>query len=152
MKFTTSVEYAIHGLLYLATMPPGQTVLVTEVAQAIGVPESYLRKVFQQLSRRGVLASQRGARGGFRLARDAESITLKDVVEAVDGSLPVYSCLRTARSCGLATPCAVQRAFDNAQQKMADVLDDTSIEDVLGDIPRKETAGWLARPTRTASA
>ena len=152
MKFPASVDYAIHGLLYLAMKPPGRTVLVTEVAQAIGVPGTYLRKVFQQLARRGLLASQRGARGGFKLAREAATITLKDVAEAVDGSLAAYSCLRMTRGCGLGTPCRVQRAFDNAQQKMAEVLDETSIHDVLSGIPRDETAGWLTPPAREVTA
>ncbi|MFW6181285.1 MAG: RrF2 family transcriptional regulator, partial [Spirochaetota bacterium] len=91
MRFSTGLEYAIHGLVYLATVPPGKAVLISEVASAIGVSETYLRKVFQQLSRSGILHSQRGVGGGFWLAREPGEITLKDVVDAIDGSLPVYT-------------------------------------------------------------
>ncbi len=144
MKFSTSIEYAIHGLAYLARFPADRSVLVSNVAKAIRVPETYLRKVFLQLSRGGILTSQRGARGGFRLSRPAEQINLKHVVEVVDGSLPVYSCLSVVRDCRLQSPCPVHKVFEEARLKMAEVLESTSIKDLVGDITqRRPSASWL---------
>lgn len=144
MRFSTSIEYAIHGLIYLANSPKGTSVMITNVARATKVPEAYLRKVFQQLTRGGILLSKRGMNGGFYLDRDPREITLKDIVEAIDGSLPIYSCLRTTRRCGLATPCPVHEAFEQARLRMAEVLEATSVKDLLEDISRKtSTASWL---------
>ena len=144
MKFSTSIEYAIHGLIYLAKAPAGRPVLTSEIGRATSVPEAYLHKVFQQLGRSGLVTSQRGARGGFRLSRDSNQITLKDVVESIDGSLPIYTCLRELRGCSLGLPCPVQSAFEEARQRMAEVLEATSISDLLVDIGRQEpVVQWL---------
>jgi len=144
MKFSTSIEYAIHGLIYLAKAPAGTPVLTSEIGKATSVPEAYLRKVFQQLGRSGMVTSQRGARGGFRLARDPGQITLRDVVESIDGSLPMYTCLKDLRGCTLGLPCPVQSAFEEARQRMAEVLEATSIKDLLVDITRQEpVVEWL---------
>ena len=144
MKFSASIEYAIHGLIYLARTTPGSLVLIKNIGDATKVPEAYLRKVFQQLARSGIVFSQRGARGGFRLAGDPGQITLKDIVESIDGSLPVYTCLNELRGCSLSRPCPVHAAFEDAQARMAEVLEATSIKDLLVDITRQEpVAEWL---------
>ena len=144
MKFSSSIEYAIHGLLYLSGAPDGKATQIAHVAKAIKVPEGYLRKVFQQLGRAGILGSQRGARGGFYLSRGPENITAKDVVEAIDGSLPSYDCLRNRRSCGVALDCPVKQAFMNASQKMAEVLDATTIKGLRDDLRQnRHEAAWM---------
>ena len=148
MKFSTSVEYAIHGLMYLSKAPVGApvggTVLIADIARATKIPEAYLRKIFHQLSRGGIVTSQRGARGGFSLAKPPEHITLKDVVEAIDGSLPVYSCLRLQRKCTLDGNCPVKEVFGEARRKMGEVLDAKSIKDVVKEIAKHQRkAVWL---------
>jgi Rrf2 family protein len=145
MKFSNSIEYAIHGLIFLSTVPAGTATQITDVAKAIKVPEAYLRKVFQELTRRGILSSQRGVRGGFYLSGDPENISLKDVVEAIDGSLPMYGCLRDRRSCSITLECPVKEAFEEARQKMAEVLDATSIKGLREDLKKhRQEAAWLA--------
>jgi Rrf2 family protein len=142
MQFSTGIEYAIHGLVYLTANRSDSAVLVGDIAKAIKVPESYLRKVFQVLVRAGLVSSQRGARGGFVLARDPSRITLKHVVEGMDGSLPLYTCMKVRRKCSALEPCPVSAAFEQAQQKMAEVLDATNLETLAAGISRK-TASWL---------
>ena len=143
MQFSASIEYAIHGLVYLAVNATGSAVLVADVARAIKVPDSYLRKVFQLLSRGGLVTSLRGARGGFLLAREPSRITLKDVVEAIDGSLPLYSCMKGKRRCAARDACPVSDAFDEARRKMAEVLEATTLEKLARGISRR-AASWLA--------
>lgn len=142
MQFSTSIEYAIHGLVHLAVMKPASAVLVRDIARAIRVPESYLRKVFQVLVRAGLVASRRGAKGGFFLARDPGELTLRNVVEAIDGTLPFYSCQKTARGCSSVPLCPVSEAFEAARQKMGEVLEATSIKDLAQGIA-KRSASWL---------
>ncbi|MGA2613413.1 MAG: Rrf2 family transcriptional regulator [Spirochaetia bacterium] len=141
MQFGTSIEYAIHGLVFMAG-GASATVLVGDIAKGIKVPESYLRKVLQLLARAGLVASHRGAKGGFSLARDASRITLRDVVEAVDGSLPTWCCVKEKKRCS-ETPCPVSAAFETAREKMAESLAQTSIGDLVPRIARRAD-GWLA--------
>ena len=142
MQFSASIEYAIHGLVYLAVKRSEAATLVGDIADAIKVPESYLRKVFQLLARGGLVSSQRGARGGFTLARMPESITLKDVVEAIDGSLPLYSCMKERRKCACLEECPVSAVFAEARQKMAEVLDAATLESLARSLSHRP-AGWL---------
>jgi len=134
MQFSTSMEYAIHGLVYMAKTGGEKAVLLSDIAEAIKVPESYLRKVFQQLVKSRIVQSQRGAQGGYYLGRNAADITLKEVVEAIEGSLPLYTCLNTKRHCGLALDCLVRKAFDEAREKMGEVLSKTSVQDIAAHI------------------
>lgn len=143
MKFSSSIEYAIHSLVYLSCRTGESPTLVADVAKAINVSEAYLRKVFQLLSRSSIVTSQRGAKGGFYVSRPAEEITLKDVVEAIDGSLPSYNCLKQQRRCLRTFECAVQREFTKAQEKMAEILDATSIASLAAELSAEEAATWL---------
>ena len=144
MRFSVSLEYALHGLMYLALPRKSRMVLIGVISRAIGVPESYLRKVFQQLVRHKIVASQRGARGGFYLARTPEEITLKDVVEAIDGSCPAYSCLGLERVCRVSEKCPVHEVFEEAKKKMEETLDNTSLRDITQKLEsNREKAAWL---------
>ena len=141
MQFGTSIEYAVHALVFMADRPPGP-VFVGDVAKATKAPESYLRKVFQLLSRAGLVASHRGVKGGFSLAQDARQITLRDVVESIDGSLPTWCCVKERKRCS-ETPCPVSAAFEEARRKMAESLAQTSIGDLASRVSRLPD-GWLA--------
>ena len=90
MKFSQSIQYAMHELSYLVKKTENKSVLIKDIAEAILVPEGYLRKVFQLLARNGLVRSQRGATGGFCLAKRPDEISFKNVVEAVDGSVPLF--------------------------------------------------------------
>ncbi len=144
MQFSISIEYAIHGLIYLARARPDRTVLLADIASAIKVPKEYMRKIFQMLTRGGLVAGRRGAGGGYRLARPAGELTLRQVVEAVEGSLPLYGCLHMRRHCEMALSCPVQKAFDAARQKMAEALQDTTIADLTKEIvENRREHSWL---------
>ena len=144
MQFSMSIEYAIHGLVYLARAPEGKAVLLGDIASSIKVPKEYTRKIFQQLTKKRLITARRGAGGGYRLARPAAEISLLDVVEAIEGSLPVYSCLRLHRHCGISPNCPVQRAFEEAREKMAEVLQATSILVLSKEIAEnRQEHSWL---------
>jgi Rrf2 family protein len=85
MKLTRASSYALQALVYLAREGDGRPVASHAVAQARGIPERFLLKVLKPLVDARVLLSIRGPNGGYRLARPAKSITLLEVVEAVDG-------------------------------------------------------------------
>jgi Rrf2 family iron-sulfur cluster assembly transcriptional regulator len=144
MQFSLSIEYAIHGLIYLARAKGGNTVLLTDIAAAVKVPREYMRKVFQILTRSRLVAGRRGAGGGYRLARSAEEITLRDIVEAMEGSLPVYGCLHVRRHCEIALSCPVQRTFEAARRKMAEVLQGATLDSLAREVAEnRREHSWL---------
>ncbi len=131
MRLTRGSDYAMRGMIYLAKQPRGQICLVSDVAQAQGVPESYLAKIFQDLSRSGLVVSHRGAKGGFALARDPDRITLRQVIEAVEGPIALSPCLDERVGCELSEVCEVHLVLAEAQAKLLRVLDGAALQDVL---------------------
>jgi Rrf2 family protein len=85
MKFTAATRYAVQALAHMAVLKANPIVVSRIVAQTCGLPEKYLLKVLKPLTTAGLLHSLKGPNGGYRLARPAKSITLLEIVEAVDG-------------------------------------------------------------------
>ncbi|HYH78727.1 MAG TPA: Rrf2 family transcriptional regulator [Longimicrobium sp.] len=125
-------EHAIRAVLYLAQQAPGEPVPADRIAQALGAPANYLGKTLRQLARRGLLASTRGAAGGFRLLRRPGEIALADVVEAVsDGPRPRATCLLGNRPCLAARPCAAHARWSTVQDDLWSPLRRTTLADLL---------------------
>lgn len=86
MEISARSDYGIRALAELTAVGGGPRT-VTELAAAQDIPPRFLQNILLQLRRRGLVQSQRGTEGGYRLARDADSITLADVMRALEGPL-----------------------------------------------------------------
>ncbi|WP_248962526.1 RrF2 family transcriptional regulator [Sphaerisporangium perillae] len=86
------VEWALHSCLNLTWAEPGEAVTAARLAAFYGLPTAYMNKQLQALTRAGILSSISGPRGGFRLARRPEDITLLDVVTAIEGAEEAFRC------------------------------------------------------------
>src|SRR5512141_1844227 len=93
MELTRKGEYAIRGIIYLARLPQGKVALISEIAEATEVPPTFLAKIFQSFAKLGLVNSYRGTGGGFTLGRHPSRITLREVVEAVEGPIIPNRCL-----------------------------------------------------------
>jgi Rrf2 family protein len=91
MRMSTGVEWAVHSCLNL-TWLPGQSVPAAKLAAFYDLPAAYLNKQLQALARAGIVISTPGPRGGFQLARSPESISLLDVVVAIEGPDEAFRC------------------------------------------------------------
>jgi Rrf2 family protein len=87
MKHTAAARYALRALAHLATLEGNAQVVSQDIAQICGTPAKFLLKVLKLLATAGLLYSLKGPGGGYRLARPAKSVTLLEVVEAVDGPI-----------------------------------------------------------------
>jgi Rrf2 family protein len=92
MRITTQAEYGLLCVLHLARRSDGVAVPVREVAELEGLPGHYCEKIFQQLRQAGLVESVRGAAGGFRLAREPEMISVKQVIDATEGRTFELNC------------------------------------------------------------
>jgi len=122
----------------------GKVCLVSEVAEAQSVPESYLAKIFQDLSRSGLVVSHRGAKGGFVLAREPNKITLRQVIEAVEGPIALSPCLDERVGCELSAMCEMHLTLAEAQARLFDVLDGSTLQDII--------ESWRERPAHSPRA
>lgn len=87
MRISARADYAVRAAVELAAAEPGRHLTSDALATAQGIPHRFLEVILQDLRRDGVVASQRGARGGHRLARPPAEVSVADVVRAVDGPL-----------------------------------------------------------------
>lgn len=148
MQFSVSCEYAIHGLLFLAMRPQNEVVLVTDIARAQNLPESYLAKVFQLLAKAGLLRSFRGARGGYMLALPSEQITLKDIALAIEGNTPLFSPLSNKRECLLDSDCLIREAFSRAEKSLYHELEKVTLAEMTQRARKsKNRMKWLQNAT-----
>ena len=118
-----SSRYAILGLVHLASSKNGERVLAEDAAKSLSLPRSYLAKLFQRLAHKGLLASQRGPRGGYSLARAPERITLAEVIEATQEPRPgERECLLEPRRCTGTGVCAMHEHVLASERHMMDGL------------------------------
>lgn len=92
MRMSEGVEWALHSCLNLTWVESGRAVPAIKLAAFYELPAAYLNKQLQALTRAGILTSTSGPRGGFRLAREPEAITLLDVVTAIEGPDEAFRC------------------------------------------------------------
>jgi Rrf2 family transcriptional regulator, iron-sulfur cluster assembly transcription factor len=130
MRLTRGADYGARGIIYLARQPMNAVVLVGEIASAEELSESYLAKIFQDLAKEGLVRSHRGAKGGFSLARPPESITLRQVIEAIEGPIAINRCLAPWEGCERSDTCPVYPVLARAQEQLLAVLDGATLRDL----------------------
>jgi Rrf2 family iron-sulfur cluster assembly transcriptional regulator len=130
MELTRKGEYAIRGIIYLAQQPPGKISLISEIAEAADVPQTFLAKIFQGFAKIGIVNSYRGTGGGFTLGRSPESITLREVVEAVEGPIVPNRCLMGVGYCDRGENCNVHPVWRKVQSQVVQILDSVTVEEM----------------------
>lgn len=157
MKLSDGVEWGVHVCTLLAVLPQDSALPAARLAEYHGVPSAYLAKHLQALARAGVLETVKGPRGGYRLARPPEEITVLHVVEAIDGDEPAFRCTEIRRRGPTAVaareyrlPCGVHRVFTRADEAWRAELAATTIASlvtgVIQEAPRAavdKAARWL---------
>jgi Rrf2 family transcriptional regulator, iron-sulfur cluster assembly transcription factor len=125
-----SALYALQAALHLAQKSNGPSESAARMADRLGVPSPYLAKVLRQLSLEGILESSRGARGGYRLARPPDTLTVAEVVRAFEEVTTPETCL-LGGPCRETHPCAahLRRLEWNAARER--ILAETTLSELL---------------------
>jgi Rrf2 family transcriptional regulator, iron-sulfur cluster assembly transcription factor len=141
MQITRREEYGLKGLLFLAQQSDEKVFWVSEISRVQKIPEKFLAKIFQQLSKAGFLRSARGSKGGFSLRKAAAEITLKAVIEALEGPIAIHRCLLRKGECGEEEGCPLYDVLEEAQEGLLKVLERTTLEDLVKRIPNGKREG-----------
>ncbi len=162
MKLSEGVEWGLHCVTALAALPPGATLPTKALAEYHGLSETYLSKHLQALTNGRILESGPGPRGGYRLMRPPEEITLLEVVEAIDGHEPLFRCTEIRQQGPLALepqayrlPCAIHVAMARAEKAWRDALRSQTIADILSQYSqdvevqqRRRSEQWISEHLR----
>ena len=130
MELTRKGEYAVRGIVYLASRPADQVCLLSDIAAAVDVPPTFLAKIFQQFSKIGLVKSYRGTGGGFILGRPADRITLLEVVEAVEGPIIPNRCVIDGDDCERSAICNVHPVWVSVQLQIRDILAGVTLKEL----------------------
>ena len=118
MQITRQADYAARAVLHLARAGNNEQVSTGHVAKEQSIPPAFLPKIISQLSIAGILQTSRGARGGIKLAREPQNITLLDVIEAIDGPIQLNVCVRWEGTCLFEDNCPIQSVWCDIQKEM----------------------------------
>lgn len=133
--FSKTCEYAIRAVLFIAhkTSVDGR-VGIKEISLGIDSPESFLAKILQDLSRRGIVQSAKGPNGGFYVDGSILKRPLTDIVEAVDGNGIFVGCALGLKLCSEVNPCPLHYEFKEIRNKLYKILNTTTIGEFNGDL------------------
>ncbi|MFA1626458.1 Rrf2 family transcriptional regulator [Rhizobium mongolense] len=164
---TVSVEYGLHCLLWLVGSPEAP-VSSRDLADFQGISPSFVAKIFPKLEKAGIVRASEGVRGGYLLAKAPESISILDVVDAIEGQKPLFDCQEIRGRCAVfgnqppkwatAGVCAIHAVMLGAEKAMRDSLASQSLADVGRVVGRKaprdfsnEVRDWLDERTKSRS-
>ncbi|PGL66879.1 Rrf2 family transcriptional regulator [Bacillus sp. AFS055030] len=160
MQYSVGVEYALHCLVYLIDTPEDSPIGIKDLSFFQGVSDTYLSKIFSKLSKAGIVSSVPGVKGGFKLAKSPEEISFWDVIEAIEGSKPIFQCknikdngyLFREKGCTPSASCTINLVMLSAEEKMHDYLRNKTLswlnkelENVLPNEIREDTRNFFSK-------
>ena len=148
LRVTKLTDYASVVLSVLAARPD-EVLSATGLAEQAGLEVPTVAKVLKPLAQAGLVEAFRGVNGGYRLARDADAISLIEIVEAIEGPLGMTECSIHAGHCGIEHSCGVRANWRRINDVVADALRGVTLAEMLAPIPprtpgRKAIAATLA--------
>lgn len=152
--YGSSVEMALHCLLSLSGRPAKSSTSARDLAEFQGVSPSFVAKLFTRLQKAGLVEAAQGTAGGFRLAKPAAAITVRDVVDAVEPRKPLFQCRDIRQKCALygdAPPpwatggvCGIHAVFLDAETAMRERLAATTLQDIADATTEKIPQAFFA--------
>lgn len=130
MRLTTRGRYAVTAMLDLALQPLDQTITLAEIAARQTISVAYLEQLFSKLKRRQLVASVRGANGGYHLARPAHKITVLEIIDAVNESVDATRCDHKG-NCQNGAMCLTHDLWQDLSSHISKYLERISLADLV---------------------
>jgi Rrf2 family transcriptional regulator, cysteine metabolism repressor len=155
MLFSTRAEYGVRLMVELGRQDDGEPVALSTIAESESLPLSYLEHLVAKLRKAGLVESQRGAHGGYRLGRPAEKIDMLEVVQALEGTIAPMECFHATPegkvSCSHELDgdeaCATKFLWTRVQGGVSKALSGTTVADLVqfaGQSPRSRSKAPVA--------
>jgi FeS assembly SUF system regulator len=152
LKLNRITDYAIIVLARMAREPE-RLVTAPQLAQDSAVPLPTVAKVLKDLAREGVLRSERGVHGGYKLARAPAAITVLEIIRALEGPVSLTACVDgTEGSCDVETLCPMRGNWDRVNRAIRAALESVSLAEMAMPPPRFDPMPLGARRDDTQPA
>jgi Rrf2 family protein len=122
LKLTKKADYALMAMKHLADHAQEGSASAKDVAESFSIPLEALAKILQRLVKAGLLLSQHGTNGGYRLARPAHTISAFEVIQAIDGPLFITSCVTVRGECDQSDRCNIREPLRKVNESIEAVL------------------------------
>ena len=132
MQVSRKIDYALRAVIHLADEEAERACSVAEIAARERIPRQFLEKIVQELIHKGLVRSRRGPHGGYVLARPADQVTFKHVIEALEGPISLNVCVGEHPDCFLLGTCGMQRVWQEGQRRVLELFEKTTIASVRG--------------------
>lgn len=153
MKFTAVEEYGLRCLIQIAKNDKGNGITIPELSEMEGLSEANVAKILRILRLGGLVEAERGQSGGYRLTREPDKITLKEILYTLGGKLFDYDVCTyftgLTEICTNSTDCSVRSVWKNVQNIIDLVLEKLTLKDLLG--PEKAVDKTIAEKVETVS-
>ncbi len=130
MRISKKSRYGVRMMLELALEYGNGYIFLKDIARKQEISEKYLSQIVLVLKSRGLVVSSRGAKGGHMLSRNPAEISVKDIVEALEGDPGIVDCVRNPSICSKHSGCASARLWENLERTVSDTLSSTTLADL----------------------
>lgn len=138
MRLSTKGRYGSRLMLELALYYEKGPVLLKDIARREEISEGYLEHILPLLKAAKLVNSSRGAHGGYTLAKDPSDITLKDVVQAVEGSLSPVKCVDAPSVCHRTRECVTREVWKELGEKISETLNSITLKEMVARFKKKK--------------
>jgi FeS assembly SUF system regulator len=138
LRLSKKADYALMAMKHLAIKSDSASISAREIAEEYCIPIELMAKVLQRLVQRGLLTSHQGTRGGYQLAKPTTSISVADVIQAIDGPLTVTACSTDDEQCGQFAKCNVRDPLWRIKDRIIAALATVSLAEIAAEGPFEE--------------
>jgi Rrf2 family protein len=133
LRLSKKADYALMAMRHLALNSGAPAACAREIAEQYDIPIELMAKVLQRLVRAGLLVSTQGTRGGYTLRRPSASITVADVIQAIDGPLTVTACSSEKNTCEQYSKCSIRDPLWQIRERIAETLGTVTIAEMAAE-------------------
>ena len=132
---SNSSKYALKAVLFLALHAnENNKMMVKDISERINVPKAYLAKLLQELSKRKILSSSKGPKGGFYINEANKNQPIMKIIDIIDGKKRIESCVLSLEDCNEHKPCPLHALINPSRSKMIALLESKTINDLATDL------------------
>jgi len=140
VRVSAKSDYALRALIEMASRTDGKAVSAEELGKQQEIPHGFLQAILADLRRAGIVMSQRGQSGGWRMGRAAESVSVADVIQAIDGPVAVTACSSSDDgACEQYAKCNVRDPLWRVRARILAALGECTIAELAADPPPAPT-------------
>ena len=141
---TKNTDYAVRALLVLG-VHEGEYVSARKISEEQNIPYQFLRRILQELCRKGLVTTKEGARGGVKLDRDPENIKVREVIEIFQGKVELSECMFRKQLCSNRASCVLRHEIMRIEQIVNSEFDRITIGKLLNDLEVLHNGAGIAQ-------